>query len=328
MSDQWYYIAGEDQNGPVSEIELKQQLTAINLDAQRVLVWRDGMADWLDPRTVPGLLGAAPAAAAPAPVAAAPMAAATPAVANADPYQAPASALQEQPSAPLEGGNYPLDIGACINTGWKMTLSQFGKLILFGLSYMGIVFVFMIPLGILEGVMGVQQDGSEPTGSQVAVTAFCEIVQNVVSLFFGIGAAMFGLGMVKQANPGIGLLFSGGRHFFPVLGASILFGLIVVIGVICLIVPGIWLALRLGQFQLAIVDRNLGPIEGLKASWEMTRGNALMLFVFGLAIFGICLLGLLALGIGLLWAYPTAFIAGSAAYLNMSRGVDSLPRLP
>lgn len=328
MSDQWYYIVGENQNGPVSEIELKQQLTAINLDAQRVLVWRDGMTDWVDPRTLAGLLDAAPAAAAPASVSPTIATPASPIASNPDPYQAPASALQEQPSAPLEGGNHPLDVGACISTGWKMTLAQFGKLILFGLSYMGIVFVFMIPLGLLEGFMGVPQDGTEPNGSQVAVSALSQIVQNVVSIFFGIGAAMFGLGMVKETNPGIGLLFSGGRHFFSVLGASILFGLIVVIGIICLVVPGIWLALRLGQFQLAIVDRNLGPIEGLKASWEMTRGNALSLIVLGLAIFGICLLGLLALGIGLLWAYPTAFIAGSAAYLNMSRGADSLPKLP
>ena len=42
---------------------------------------------------------------------------------------------------------------------------------------------------------------------------------------------------------------------------------------------------RLGFFQQAIVEKNLGAIDSLKYSWELTKGNAMPLL--GLYLLGI-----------------------------------------
>lgn len=246
-----------------------------------------------------------------------------------NPYETPTSAREAatQPSPPQESGNYQLEVGTCLRTGWKLTLAHFGKLILFGLAYLGVTILLVAPLGILEAFYGVPQDGGGATASQAVVSLISNVAQNVISIFLGIGAALFGLGMVRRTNPNIGILFAGGPHFWSVFLASILVVLSVVAGLILLILPGIYLAIRLSQFQFAIVDQKLGPIEGMKASWAMTKGNVLNLILLGLATFGIVLLGLLALGIGLLWAYPTVLLAAVSAYLCMHEGEGALPKL-
>lgn len=349
MEEQWHLVRNGNQSGPHSFKELQQLLQGVDPGREQVLVWTERLTEWTDPRKVAGLLEApaqAPSAAA-APVAAAPARIPAsgqgqgqgqgqapvqnkPDLSSLNPYETPRSSLSRPAvaavAAPGELGNHPLDVGACIQTGWKLTTSHFGKLILFGLAYIGLIILLMIPLGVLEGILGAKQDGSSPDGLAVLVTVVSQVLQNVVSIFLGIGATLFGLGMVRRTNPSIGVLFAGGPHFWSVFGASILMGLAVLLGIVLLVIPGIFLAVRLSQFQFAIIDQKLGPIDGLRASWEITKGNFWNLFLLGLANFGIVILGALALGVGLLWAYPTVILATVAAYFCMSRGPGSLPQ--
>jgi uncharacterized membrane protein len=55
--------------------------------------------------------------------------------------------------------------------------------------------------------------------------------------------------------------------------AALLYGVIVLLGIICFIIPGIWLAIRLQFYKYLVVDKKMGPIEALKGSWNMTKGN-------------------------------------------------------
>jgi len=61
--------------------------------------------------------------------------------------------------------------------------------------------------------------------------------------------------------------------FLPVLGATILSGLIVGLGTIALVIPGIFLATKLIYFQEAILIDNEGVISSLKKSWRIVKGN-------------------------------------------------------
>ncbi len=57
MSDtSWYYARGEEQVGPVDESQLKQLVDDGSLYPDD-LVWRDGMADWVEAREIPELYG-------------------------------------------------------------------------------------------------------------------------------------------------------------------------------------------------------------------------------------------------------------------------------
>jgi hypothetical protein len=249
-----------------------------------------------------------------------------------NPYETPGTVRQAvanaaAPAGPVECGNHPLAVEGSLRTGWKLTTSNFGKLVAFGLIYTAVVLLASVPLAILDAKYGAQpQAQSVVTASQMGVSFFTQAAQTLISLFFGIGGALFALGIVRQSNPKIGLLFVGGTRFLSVVLAWLLYTVIVIGGAILLLIPGIYLGVRLGQWQVAIVDRELGPLDGLKASWEMTRGNFWRLFLLWFLSGWIIFFGMIALGVGLLWAVPTVLLAYVVAYICMSEGRERLPQ--
>src|SRR5438128_9554773 len=58
MNDQWHYVRGGKQVGPVSTPELKQLASSGQL-LPTDMVWKDGMPSWAPAETIKGLLGAA-----------------------------------------------------------------------------------------------------------------------------------------------------------------------------------------------------------------------------------------------------------------------------
>jgi len=68
--------------------------------------------------------------------------------------------------------------------------------------------------------------------------------------------------------------------FFTYLIGGILFSLIVSVGMILFIIPGIIWALKYGFFDLEIIDTGCGPMEALSKSGHLTYGHKWHLFLF------------------------------------------------
>ena len=147
-----------------------------------------------------------------------------------------------------------------------------------------------------------------------------DIITQVVSIFLGLGLTRAGLNIVDGKPAEIGMLFGEGSKLLRAVGGTILYLLMVMVGFILLIVPGIYLALRFGQFQVAIVDRNMGVMEAFAYSSEITQNNKWNLLGLWLLGFLIILAGLLALCVGLIFAYPIVWLSGLVAYRWMQRG--------
>jgi len=90
--------------------------------------------------------------------------------------------------------------------------------------------------------------------------------------------------------------------------ANLIVGVIVTIGAFLLIIPGIYLALRLQFFGCFIVEENEGIIESMKRSWAITEGNVMRLFILALAQIAIAIVGALLLGIGIFVAAPLIYM--------------------
>ena len=110
------------------------------------------------------------------------------------------------------------------------------------------------------------------------------------------------------------------EHYVNMLGTTILQSVIVVIGLVLLIVPGIIAAILLSLSQLAVVDKKLHPIDALKESYRLTRPHVWPLFVFMLALLLLNIAGLLALVIGLLVTMPVSLIATAHVYKKLVQG--------
>ncbi len=88
--------------------------------------------------------------------------------------------------------------------------------------------------------------------------------------------------LLTRGGTSVGAALSGAFGLFlPYLLASLLAGLVSGIGFLLLIIPGIYLTIRLILTGPHMASHGIGnPIEGLKGSWEITRGNVLSLLLF------------------------------------------------
>jgi hypothetical protein len=62
-SRSWFYASDGQQNGPFSEVELREFITR-GIVRPTTLVWGDGMSEWTKAGDIPGFLRSAPEAAA------------------------------------------------------------------------------------------------------------------------------------------------------------------------------------------------------------------------------------------------------------------------
>jgi hypothetical protein len=106
-------------------------------------------------------------------------------------------------------------------------------------------------------------------------------------------------------------------RFFPMLGTIALQGLIILVGLVLLIIPGIIAAVLLMFAQLAVVDKNLNPVEALKESYALAKPHLWQLVLFSFAILVLNVVGLLALVIGLLVTVPVSVIAVAHVYKKL-----------
>ena len=96
--------------------------------------------------------------------------------------------------------------------------------------------------------------------------------------------------------------------------ANIVVGLIVGLGIILLIVPGIIFAIRYMFVPFIVIEKGLRPFEALRESRRITNGHKWRLFLFSLVLVGINILGTLCLLIGLLVTVPVTMLATVYVY--------------
>ena len=179
----------------------------------------------------------------------------------------------------------------------------------------------------------------------VGVTLALSVFTMIVNWLTGHGAGFFALigwliglcastvvtiayaRLALSANAGAHVGWEGlwePKHFWRMLGATILQGIIIVVGFILLIIPGIIAALLLCFTQLSVVDKMLNPIDALKHSFTMAKGHLLQLFLFMLCLVLLNIVGAILLLVGLLVTVPVTLIAVAHVY----RKVEALQGAP
>ncbi|MDB5188728.1 MAG: hypothetical protein JWM92_326 [Candidatus Nomurabacteria bacterium] len=99
------------------------------------------------------------------------------------------------------------------------------------------------------------------------------------------------------------------RQFFTMIVIGIAVGIIVGVGFVLLIIPGIYFLVRLAFATIAYVDRQNGVMQSLSYSWHLVKGKIFWTVFLVLMIAGILtVLGSITLMIGLLITYPIAML--------------------
>ncbi len=143
------------------------------------------------------------------------------------------------------------------------------------------------------------------------------IIAVVVRVIVAMGMISIVLKLIDKKKPRIQDLWSVYKPFWTYLGAVLLVGLGVFVGSILLLVPGIMLALGWMFFSYLLIDKNLGVMDSIKRSWEITYGEKWRLLGFGILLGFINFLGALLLGIGIFWTIPTTIMAMAYTYRKL-----------
>ena len=137
----------------------------------------------------------------------------------------------------------------------------------------------------------------------------------VIEAAFTLGLAMFVLNFIRAGKVSLELLFSGFEKFIKAFLINLIMSIIIGVGLVLFIVPGIIFGLMYSQAYYILADNpELGAIECLRRSRIMMIDNKGYLFGLRLSFFGWALLAAIPLFLG---RYIMADILMTSPVINM-----------
>jgi uncharacterized membrane protein len=112
-------------------------------------------------------------------------------------------------------------------------------------------------------------------------------------------------------------LFTGFNFFVPSLVASLLIGLLVGVGVLFCIIPGLVIAAMYKFVYLFILDKRMDFWPAMQASHAVVKNDYFGFTLFLLAMIGVDILGVLCLVVGIFVALPVTVAAITVAYRDV-----------
>jgi|tagenome__1003787_1003787.scaffolds.fasta_scaffold20849642_2 hypothetical protein len=195
-------------------------------------------------------------------------------------------------------------LGDALSYGWNSYWKNVGPMLLIAVVVFAIQIVF--------SALGDATDS-------VAVQVILQLVGALVSLLITLGWFRVALEVTNGVKPELGDVFKA-IGYGPFILASILFYLGALIGFILLIVPGIIFVATFGFYGFVIAQRgdDVGVLESLQRSQEITRGHRWQLFGMAIVLFLVNLVGLIACIVGVVFTLGITLIAWAYLYRALS----------
>ena len=133
-----------------------------------------------------------------------------------------------------------------------------------------------------------------------------------------VGAAIFNLNISRKTNPKVGNLFDGFNSFVSSLVAFFITGIVVLIGICLLVVPGIYWGLGYAMTFYCIADNSkIGGLDAMSKSNHLMDGNRWKYFRFQLRAMLLIILGTIPFGLGLFLVIPWIYVASAKFYEDL-----------
>ncbi len=166
-------------------------------------------------------------------------------------------------------------------------------------------------LFVLAGLISLILNGGQKGRGILGVLFF------IVSLLAQVGLIKIFLKLLDGEEAKIGEVFNYGELFIRYLIVYVLFALGFIVGMVLLIVPGIWFALTYTFAPVLSIDKKLGFKEAFRESARLTKGHKGKIALLILALIGANIIGALCLVVGLLVSVPVSSVAYLAVYRKL-----------
>jgi hypothetical protein len=205
-----------------------------------------------------------------------------------------------------------INIGEALKDGAKRTVATNG------LYFIVIMWVLSVINGILGNTVAgnlMEQfpDGMGPGGPPAlgpslglspGIAVGLSLIIGLVSILVGAAALRTFVSDVTDTIPTEHFTRNAVWMVLNLIVGGIVFGIIVAIGFVLLIIPGIFLLVSLFFWNLYVVVEDQNFIDGLQNSWALTKGNRLMLFVLGVLVI------IITAVLGGIFGIPQVFVGG------------------
>lgn len=189
---------------------------------------------------------------------------------------------------------YSIDIGRYISRGWEICQKNLG-------GFIGFFIIFIL----ISLAVGLLPKDLRPVGNAIS---------SVISGPLTAGFFIVAFKLIKQQATTFGDFFRGFDNFLQFFLLSLVMGLLVLLGFLLLIIPGIYLAVAYTFALPLVVERRFDFWTAMETSRKLVTKQWFSFFGFGLLLFLINFAGALLCGLGLLITVPLTYCAIAAAY--------------
>jgi uncharacterized membrane protein len=138
----------------------------------------------------------------------------------------------------------------------------------------------------------------------------------LVGFVLEYGVVRASLAVVNGREPNFAEAWNMDR-FGPFVVAAILRGLLVFVGLLLCIIPGIIVAFLTLFTPFYVIDKDLAPMEAIASSVDLVRRHAGKLILFCLVAWLVYTLGVIVCFVGLLVSIPLAMVATAYMYKHI-----------
>ncbi|MFV8780878.1 hypothetical protein ACNKU7_00515 [Microbulbifer sp. SA54] len=245
-----------------------------------------------------------------------------------DIYNAPQAELTEASSDASNfgsipkalAGDYRVAIGDTLSEAWQRTGGNKGTI------WLGVILYTLATIAIsVIAAMITGQSLTDPSENGGVAGILSDLIVLAATAPLSAGLIMIGIKIARDETVSGTEVFAHFDKMLPLAIGMVLMYLLIAVGLVLLVLPGIYLAIGYLMMTPLIVDKNMGPWQALETSRKAVTKHWFAIFGFGIVVFLVYLAGFLALLIGLIWAIPLMSIAYGVLYRNMFGGHEANP---
>lgn len=174
-------------------------------------------------------------------------------------------------------------------------------------SFVGLTFVYMLIVMVVTVPANAASLMQGSIMNNLAIKLTCVgVILSFLMVPMQFGYCLAHMNASRQDMPAeIGDLFACYSQILKIIGVYLLLGVLITVGFVMLVVPGIIFALMYSMVPFIVIDNpELSILEAFKKSREMMYGHKLYFLLLNLSFLGWLLLAILPFGVGLLWVMP------------------------
>lgn len=211
-------------------------------------------------------------------------------------------------------GEYKFSIGETLSEAWDKTSGAKWPFNLAIFYYMIVMIGLMVVMAIaVASTTSVETPGSMPVLLEIGI----QVGFNLIMLPMGLGLMMMGIKRSVGGPLHASEVFSYFPKMIKLFLTMLLMSLMVLIGLMLLVIPGIYLMVAYYMAMPLVVEKNMSPWQALELSRKTLTHRWFAVFFLFIILGFIVTLSMIPLGIGAIWTIPMAIIAYGIMYRNM-----------